>query len=366
MKNKAHQKRLESLDALRGFDMFWIIGGGAIFAGLSNIFPGTLTQGINEQLTHVPWQGFRFWDLIMPLFLFIVGAAMPFSFYKRLEREDTKKKIYRHVLIRFVVLFFLGMVAQGHLLEYDLSKLHFFSNTLQAIAAGYLITAVFLLEMKVRWQVMATSGLLLFYWALMAWVPVPVHGAGKLTPDGNLAIYIDHLIQGPFQDQTTYTWILSSLAFAATVMMGVFCGQWLRSKRSKKQKVLGLVFAGVLCVLGGWLWGFWFPIIKHLWTSSFVLYSGGMCILLLAVFYLVIDVWGYRKWAFLFKVIGMNAIAVYMATMLFDFRHMGDVFVGGLEKWIKNGFPFIQSLAAFAVVWLILYFLYKRKIFIKI
>jgi predicted acyltransferase len=200
----------------------------------------------------------------------------------------------------------------------------------------------------------------------MVLVPVPGYGAGHLTPEGNLAIYLDKWIQGPFQDQTTYTWILSSLTFAATVMLGAFCGLWLRSERSKKQKVIGLVFAGISCTLLGWGWGLLFPIIKHLWTSSFVLYSGGLCILLLALFYLVIDVWGYRKWAFPFKVIGMNAIAVYMATMVFDFRLIGDVFVGGLEKYLMTGFPFVQSLAAFAVVWLILYFLYRQRIFIKI
>jgi len=366
MKNRAETKRLESLDALRGFDMFWIIGGGAIFASLHNILPGSLTQALNEQLTHVPWEGFRFWDLIMPLFLFIVGAAMPFSINKRIENGDTKRKIYRHILVRFFILFILGMAAQGHLLDLDLTKLHIFSNTLQAIAAGYLISSVFLLEMRIRWQVLSTGGLLLLYWALMSWIPVPGYGAGNLSHEGNLAIYIDKMIQGPFQDQTSYTWILSSLAFAATVMIGVFCGQWLQSKRSKQQKAFGLALLGAFCVLVGWLWGIWFPIIKHLWTSSFVLYSGGLCILLLALFYLVIDVWGYRNWALPFRVIGMNAIAVYMATMLFDFRHIGDIFVGGLEKWIRHGFPLVQNLAAFAVVWFILYFLFKRRIFIKI
>lgn len=366
MKNKAETNRLDSLDALRGFDMFWIIGGGATFALLFKLMPGALAQGLNEQLTHVPWEGFRFWDLIMPLFLFIVGAAMPFSFNKRLESGDTKGKIYHHVLIRFFILFILGMAAQGHLLEFDLGKLHIFSNTLQAIAAGYLISSVFLLEMRIRWQVIATSGVLLLYWALMAGVSVPGYGAGNLTPEGNLAIFLDKTIQGPFQDQTSYTWILSSLTFTATVMLGAFCGQWLRSQRSKQHKAIGLALFGAVCLLVGWLWGSWFPIIKHLWTSSFVLYSGGICILLLALFYLVIDVWGYRKWALPFKVIGMNAIAVYMATMLFDFRHIGDIFVGGLEKWIQKGFPFVQNMAAFAVVWLILFFFYKKRIFIKI
>ena len=317
-------------------------------------------------MNHVEWQGFHFIDLIMPLFLFIVGVAMPFSFNKRIKRGDSTAKLYRHIIVRFLILYILGMVAQGRLLDFDLSRLYLFSNTLQAIAVGYLIAAILILHFKTRGQLIVTGILLLLFWALMAWVPVPEHGAGVMTPDANLAIWLDHKIFGQFQDGTNYSWILSGLTFGATTMLGVFAGQLLRSNHSQRDRVLILLAAGVGTLLLGWSWGKAFPIIKHLWTSSFVLYSGGMCYLLLALFYLVIDVLGYRKWAFVFTVIGMNAIAVYMVTRLLDFRILADILVAGLADWMGNWHEFMQGLVAFAIIWLILWWMYRKKSFIKI
>ena len=359
-------QRLLSIDALRGFDMFWIIGGHWIFMGLCAVSKNPLTEFISTQLRHAKWEGFHFWDLIMPLFLFIVGVAMPFSFSKRLERGDSKRDLYIHIVIRFAILFFLGIVAQGNLLKFDLSKLDLYCNTLQAIAAGYLIASLIMLNFDIKWQIGITSGLLLVFWALMAWVPVPGYGAGVLTPEGNLAIYLDKLLLGRFQDGTNYSWILSSLTFGATVMLGGISGQLLRSKKSQWMKVAWLAGIGAGCILVGWIWGFAFPVIKHLWTSSFVLFSGGICVWLLALFYMILDVKGWRKWAFGFKVIGMNAISVYMATQLFNFRLIGDVFVGGLLRFIQPWDDFVRGLAGFAVIWLILYWMYSKRTFIKI
>jgi len=360
--------RVMSIDALRGFDMFWIIGGGAIFRSLHEIFEHPATAWIRQQLSHAEWEGFRPWDLVMPLFLFVVGVVMPFAFNKRLERGDSKRLLYFHIIKRTLILFVVGMVAQGHLLEYDLSKLHFFSNTLQAIAAGYLISAIVILNMRLIWQIVTTAALLLLFWGLMMLVPVPGQGAGVLEPDVNLAIFIDRLILRGFIDGTDppYTWILSSMTFACTVMLGVMAGHLLRSEKSSRAKVLWLLAAAVGSLALGWVWGIWFPIIKHLWTSSFVLFSAGWCYLLLALFYLVIDVWGFKKWAFGFVVIGMNSIAVYTVTRLFNFDHIGGIFVGGLDKYCGNWSGFIHRLAGFAVIWLILWWMYRKKSFIKI
>ncbi|MEN6335081.1 MAG: DUF5009 domain-containing protein [Phycisphaerales bacterium] len=363
----ATEGRLISLDALRGFDMFWITGGWAIVSGLGK---GLNSEWFNShvlpQIEHVPWRGFTAWDLIMPLFLFMVGTAMPFSFGKRLARGESKSRLFAHVLYRVVILWILGMIAQGNLLEYDLTKLHPYSNTLQAIAAGYLIASILLLTLRPRWQFVVTAALLLAYWGLLALVPVPGHGAGQLTPEGNLAIYIDKLILGRFQDGTNYTWILSSMTFAASVMMGAFAGQLLRSGGTQWQKVVTLLCSGLACVLIGWAWGFVFPIIKHIWTSSMVLFAGGWSLLLLCLFYLVIDVLRLRFWATFFVVIGTNAIAAYMATHVFDFRHISDIFIHGLAKWTGPWHEFVQALGAFAVLWLILLLLYRKKVFIKI
>lgn len=360
------QERLESVDVLRGFDMFWIIGGGTIFASLHEIFDSNITATIQQQLRHVPWEGFQFEDLIMPLFMFIVGVVMPYSFTKRLERGHSELKIFAHILLRSVILFALGMVAQGNLLKYDLSELHIYCNTLQAIAAGYLIAAALMCILPLIGQAIAFVVLLVSFWGLMMFVPAPGFSAGDLSAEGNLAIYIDNLVLGSFQDGTSYTWILSSLVFAATVLMGVFAGYWLRSERSGYAKATGLILAGIVCMAAGFGWSFNFPIIKHLWTSSFVLFSGGMCLILLGAFYLVIDVWKLRMWAFGFKVIGMNAIFVYMATHLWNFRNLSDVFVRGLDEYLGSWTGFVHAVAGFMIVWLILLYMYRKKTFVKI
>ncbi|MHC4326410.1 MAG: acyltransferase family protein, partial [Planctomycetota bacterium] len=363
-----HSGRVMSIDALRGFDMFWIIGGEKIFAGLHDIFDSPSTAWIRTQLTHVKWEGFRFEDLIMPLFLFIVGVVMPYSFNKRLLEGHGKTRLYLHVLKRTIILFVLGMIAQGNLLEYDISTLHIYSNTLQAIAAGYIIAAIIMLNLGIRWQIATTGILLVLFWALMMLVPFPGRGADVLLPDSNLAIYIDRIVFGSFIDGTDppYTWLLSSMTFGCTVILGVMAGHILRIDKAGIRKVLWLLAAGGGCIVAGLLWSLCFPIIKHLWTSSFVLFSGGICLVLLALFYLVIDVLGFRKWAFGFVVIGTNAIAVYMATHLVNFRNIGGAFVGGLEKYAGNWYPLIYALAGFAIVWLILWWMYRKKTFIKI
>jgi len=368
--DKIGTARVMSIDALRGFDMFFIIsylGHGWIFAPLVKATGSEfLKTSVLPQFNHVHWEGFHCWDLIMPLFLFVVGVVMPYSFSKRLARGDSKGQLYLHVIKRVIILWILGMIAQGNLLTYDLSKLQLYSNTLQSIAAGYLIASILILNLNVIWQMVTTLGLLLSFWALMVWVPVPGYGAGVLTEQGNLALYLDNIILGRFSDGLTYTWILSSITFAGTVMLGVMAGHLLRSKKSQPAKVLWLFVAGVGCVVLGLVWGMVFPIIKHIWTSSMVVYAAGWSYLLLALFYLVIDVWGFRKWAFGFVVIGMNAITVYMAVHVFDFKHIGNIFVGGLARWLGSWNGFVQETADFIVVWLILYWMYRKKMFIKI
>lgn len=357
--------RLMSIDALRGFDMFWIIGGGAMFSGFFKGIFEQVPEPVAYHLEHPAWVGFSAWDMIMPLFLFIVGAAMPFSFSKRLERSS-KSKVYARVVRRVALLFVLGMIAQGNLLQFDISKLHLYSNTLQAIAAGYLVAAVLLLNFSVRVQALAGAGMLAAYWALMMFVPANGQAAGVLEPYTNFAMAADTAILGRFRDGTTYTWTVSSLGFAATTIMGVMAGHILKSEKPAKTKLQLLAGAGAGCLAAGWLWSFHFPIIKHLWTSSMALWAGGWSFLLLAAFYYVIDVKKYRKWAFFFVVIGMNAIAVYMATHVFDFRLLGNPLTGALAERAGNWRDFIRELSAFAIVWLLLLFLYRKKIFIKV
>ncbi|MBN1845763.1 MAG: DUF5009 domain-containing protein [Sedimentisphaerales bacterium] len=364
-------ERLRSLDALRGFDMFWIIGGGAIVWSLAQAWDHDILQRvIMPQMRHPDWEGFTAWDLIMPLFLFVVGTAMPFSFARRLARQS-KGRLYLHILIRSLLLFGLGMIAQGHLLEFDADRLHIYCNTLQAIAAGYLIASILLLQLRLRWQIAAVVLLLVLFWLLMSRVPVPGHGAVLLKPEANLAIYLDHSLLGRFEDGTSYTWILSSLTFPCTVMLGVWAGMLLRSSLAAAKKFLALLALGGGTLGLGWLWGthagpLTFPIIKHIWSSSMVLFAGGLSLLLLAVFYLVIDVLRLWRWSYGFLVIGRNAIFVYMAVSLWSFRDLAGVFVDGLDRWTGAWHDFTRALAGFVLLWLILFWMYRKKTFIKI
>ncbi len=372
-------QRVASIDALRGFDMFWIIGGQQALVALLHLFSPT-PAWLRTQIDHTRWEGFTAWDLIMPLFLFIVGTAMPYSFARRMETGASQWALYRKVLSRTAILFVLGMAAQGRLLAADLGQLHVYSNTLQAIACGYLIASIAMFHLRVFLQVLLVIGLLLGYGLLMVLVPVPGHGAGLWDEHYNLAMYIDKLILGRFRDGTTYTWILSGMAFGATVLLGVFSGQLLRTGMASWKKVGSLVVIGVACLGLGWAWsqpwlGSWrCPINKHLFSSSMVLWACGFSYLLLALFYLVIDVLGFRKWSFFFIVIGSNAILAYMGVHLIDFVRIADVFVGGLaHNLMATHSGLLQAIGAglipwayFAIVWLILLYLYRKGTLVRI
>ena len=365
LKQGSADQRLVSVDALRGFDMLWIVGGAEVLITLAKATGIGFLGDIAVHFDH-SWGEFHFYDLIQPLFLFIVGVVMPVSFSKRLARGESRKMIYSHVMKRAFILYILGLLSSGHLLSLDISKIHLITNVLHVIAFGYLLSSVIILELNVRWQIIITSALLLLYWAVMALVPIPGNGAGIYEPDTNLALYVDDAILGHFQEGDGWTYIITSINFIPSIMLGVFAGNILQSGRDSvlKARMLGLI--GICCIVAGRIWGIWFPIIHHLTTSSLVLYGAGWSFLLLSVFYLVIDVWGCRKWSFPFVVIGMNAIAVYVSTHLFDFSKIGDVFVGGLSRSAGTWFPFIQAVAALAVVWLILYWMYRKKTFLKV
>jgi predicted acyltransferase len=358
-------QRLLCVDALRGFDMLWIIGGAEVLVSLCKASGIGFLGNMEVNFDHT-WGQFHFYDIIMPLFLFIVGVVMPISFSNRIKKGADKKALYRHIIKRVIILYILGLFASGHLLTFDTTKIHLWTDTLHAIAVGYLISSILILETNGKWQIIVTSSLLVLYWLVMALIPVPGHGAGIYDRDVNLALYVDNLILGHWQEGSGWTYILTNMTFICSVMLGVFAGQLLQSDHNPMKKVGLLALIGVCCIIVAKVWGIWFPIIHHLWTSSLVLFAGGISFLLLALFYLVIDVWGYKKWAFFFVVIGMNAIAVYVATHLFNFTLIGNVFVGGLSRHLGEWANFVKESAALVVIWLILYHMYRRKIFIKV
>jgi predicted acyltransferase len=360
--------RVVSIDALRGFDMFWIIGGQQLVLAVAAALSGSVPAWLDYQLEHVAWEGFSAWDLIMPLFLFVVGAAMPFSFSNQLAQGKSKGELYLKILRRTVILFILGIAVQGHLLDFDRSTLHIYCNTLQSIAAGYLVAGILLVNVGVVLQLVSTAVLLVGYWLIMMYVPFGTHPAGTLEPQANVAMAVDEFLLGHFRDGTTYTWILSSITFAATVLLGVQAGHLLRSRLASVVKFTLLVVAGLACLGGGWLWAerLDFPIIKHIWTSSMTLWAAGWSYLLLALFYLLIDVIGLKRWAYFFVVIGANAITAYVAYHFIPFRDIAEGLVGGLARHVYRGGPVLVELTAVLLIWLALAHMYRHRIFLRV
>lgn len=379
-------ERVLSIDALRGFDMFWITGGKPVLVALVGLFVAEMPEWLDYQLSHPAWEGFSAWDIIMPLFLFIVGAAMPFSFSRRIEAGASRRDLYVRMARRVVVLWILGMIAQGNLLEFHLSNLQLFSNTLQAIAVGYLIAGIALIHLPILGQVLLALALMLVYWLLMILVPVPGSGAGIFEEHVNLAMYVDQAILGSFRADNTYTWILSGFGFAATVLCGVFSGHLLRSRLGEMAKFWALAGLGIACLVLGWFWadgfdgmgmtllGAWrFPIIKHLFTSSMVLWAAGWCYLLLALFYLLVDVLRIQKWAFFFIVIGANPIFAYMIIRFVNFKDVANRLVGGLAADLASLGGFGESLGnlllaatAYGTLWLLLWYMYRNGTRIRV
>ena len=362
--------RVTSIDALRGFSMFWIIGGGTVFRSLDGIFNHPVTAFIGKQFKHVEWLGFHFEDLIMPLFIFIVGVAVPFSISNRLKRGQSRGRICLHIVKRTAVLYVLGVMLGSGGLHFNWPEMDWV-GVLQRIAVCYFFAAFLVMYTKWQTQAIVAGAILFLYWAALTLVPVPGHGAGVITPEGCLPAYIDQQflpgkIHEDFYGYGDSNGILPTLASISTVLLGALTGHWLRSNRPGNQKVIGLALAGLIGLSVGYVWGLVFPIIRLLWTSSMVLFAAGLSLLLLALFYWLIDIRGYKKWAFGFVVIGMNAIAVFTASRLFAAHRIGRIFVGGLSKWCGEWNGFINAVAGLTVIWLVLWWMYRRKLFIKI
>jgi predicted acyltransferase len=357
--------RLVSLDALRGFDMFWITGGGLVIMLLA-VKSGN--YALLEQLDHQTWNGFHFWDLIFPLFLFIVGAAIPFAFANRLKSGGPTRALHGHVVKRALSIFAVGLLLAGGMKRTALADLRI-AGVLQRIAICYLASALIYLHLNVRKIVWLSVSILLGYWAVMALVPVPGFGAGNYLPDLNLANWLDyHYLPGRmYQGTWDNEGILSSFPACVTCLLGVLTGIWLRSPHPELKKLRGLVQAGVALLVLGWIWHLGFPVNKLLWTSSYVLVAGGWSILLLALFYWVLDIKKWRRWSFPFVVIGANAIAVYAFAGFIEFSEVAARLAGGRVASVFGPYQDVWlALVAYLLVWGALYWLYKRRIFIKL
>ncbi|MBC7922694.1 MAG: DUF5009 domain-containing protein [Ferruginibacter sp.] len=372
---KTKPTRLASLDALRGFDMFWIMGGEGIAHALAKTTRWPVFNWLSKELEHTPWHGFTFYDMIFPLFLFIAGVSMPFSLGARLAKADggaSKRALYASMIRRTLLLIFLGMVVNG-LFEWNGYENTRFASVLGRIGLAWFFAGLIYLNTHLRGQILWFVGLLVGYWAAMTLVPVPGFGAGVLTTEGSLAAYLDRLLLPGklYLGVHDPEGLFSAIPAVGTALLGVFTGRFLRHDSPRwpmVRKGIALAVAGTVLLGLGSAWNLVFPINKNLWTSSFVVYVGGWSLIFLAVFYLIIDVAGYRRWAFLFTLIGLNSITIYLASHgMINFLSTANFFFGGLIRQAPEPWQAVWTATAIVVVQLaLLYFLYRNKLFLRV
>lgn len=422
--NSHSNQRLISLDALRGFDMFWIIGADSLVYALHRLSPNKFTGFLMYELSHSLWTGLHFYDLIFPLFVFMAGVSLVFSLTKTIQRSGRGQAVKR-IVSRSVLLFLLGIFYYGGLSHAwpDIRLM----GVLNRIALAYFFTGLLFCFFPPRVLAGVCIALLLGYWALMAYIPIRniqlttsglVHAAQErgdrpavaaLEAPGNAStiknspawaaaeklFYATHSYvtgqyrrglnvcnQFDFQYLPGWKWytywdpegFLSTIPAIATCLLGVFAGLLLSDTGSSDKRKLVILFAGgLLLVVLGWSWGLEFPVIKKIWTSSYVLVAGGYSALLLGTFYLIVDVWKFQKWCQPFIWVGMNPLTIYLAdNILGEFTTPAKRFVGGnvktfLDTHIAAGLgELLICLTGLLLAFTLARFLYTRKIFIRL
>ena len=367
--------RLTSLDVFRGLTI----------AAMVLVNNAGDWNNVYWPLEHASWHGWTPTDLVFPFFVFIVGIAIPLAFQRRVDQGGSQHDLYMKIIRRSLLIFFISLIVL-HGFPYTLEKFRTIRipGVLQRIAICYFFASIIFLKFRIRGQAMITAILLLGYWLVMKTVPAPGYQPGDLSMEGSLASWVDRtLLPGhiykPFYDPEG---ILSTIPAIATCLSGVITGQWLMTKREPLDKAAGMFAAGALCAIVGWCWNLAFPINKALWTSSYVVFTTGMALQLLALCYWAIDIKGYKRWAKPFVIFGVNALALYVLSGLMT-RILGfiekprlDGRTGDLKTFIYERIfatwltPINASLAfalAYVLLWLgLMTILYRRKIFIKV
>ena len=370
------KERLESLDVLRGIDMFLLVFIEPFCRSLLRaVVPDPQSHWLWQLFDHVDWHGFCFWDMIMPLFMFMSGITIPFALAKYRDRKAPLGQFWKRILKRFILLFILGAMVQGGLLDFDIHTLSLYSNTLQAIAVGYVVAAILFVYSPVKFQFGAAAFLLAGFAAVVA-----IFGGNSYEVGNNLVETIDKNVLGHFRDGVDwvdgryvfnpgyhYTWILSSMNFAVTAMLGCFTGMALRKQDwAPMKKVRNLLICGALMIVAALLLDPVLPIIKHIWSSSMTLLSGGISIMAMAVTYYLVDVKKFNKGLDWLKYYGMNAIVAYCVYHLVNFSSIPTSLLHGTSHLIGSWYPFLISFCCLAIQFLILRYLYKNKIFIRV
>ncbi|WP_094570481.1 acyltransferase family protein [Mucilaginibacter xinganensis] len=370
--------RLFSLDALRGFDMFWIMGADEIWHAMKEATHGQspFWNTLANQFTHPDWNGFHVYDLIFPLFLFMAGVSTPFSVGRELEKGKTKEQLLLRVLKRTLILILLGFLVNNGLQLRPIAEFRF-PSVLGRIGIAYLFANIIYLYAKEYALIFWFFFFIVGYYLLLKFTSAPGFHPGDLTPEGNFASYIDRsILPGhlyvPFPNGKPNMHdpegLFSTIPAISTGLLGIMAGLTLKNKTlSQNAKTLRLVIAGVIFLLVAQIWNIDFPINKNLWSSSFVMHVGGLSLLLMALFYYVIDVLGFQKWAFFFKVIGMNSILIYISGHFIKWNYTNE----GFFKWLGQlaGEPYGAVLMAITFVlvkWVFLYYLYQKKTFLRV
>jgi predicted acyltransferase len=355
--------RLVSLDALRGFDMFWITGGDLMLRSLPKIYDCRATRFLAGQMEHCEWAGFHFYDLIFPLFVFIVGVSIVFSVSGTIERVG-RGAVVKRVMVRSLILFLLGVFYMGGVANGFKSV--YLAGVLHRIAVAYFFTGLLFCFCRTRTLVLLCAGLLAGYWSLLTFVPVPGVGAPTLAEPGkNLAHYIDQLYLPGQKFEGT---LLSTMAAVANCLLGVFAGLLLRNEKVEAQKkAYWLMGAGLASLAAGLAWSLEFPIIKLLWTSSYVLVTCGCSAILLAIFFQVMELWRFQRWAQPFIWMGMNAITIYIIANVVNFNRLAARLVGGdIKASLGVWGDFTQAAVGTALAFAAVRFLYRRRIFLRL
>lgn len=367
------KKRLLSLDLLRGFDMFMLLMVAPIAVQWLTIWNNPTGNVVLNQFGHTPWQGFTCWDMVMPLFMFMSGITIPFSMSKYKDGRMSYGHFYHKLIKRFFVLFLLGWIVQGNLLALDPHYFYVYANTLQSIAVGYVVAAIVYVHFPIKVQIGWCIAFFVIFLIVFA-----TAGHWSWVQGNNIAETIDEHVLGRFRNGVIwqgntwhfdsnyhYTWVLSSLNFAVTVMMGSFAGYILKSMHNARYKLGMLFFIGILLVIAGLAMDPVCPIIKHIWSSSMTLLSGGICFLLMALFFWLFDM---KCWTCGFgwlKYYGMNALVAYCLFEVVKFTSVSDCLFFGLKQFLGDYYPVVGVCVQAAIVFLIVRYLYKHQIFIK-
>ena len=368
--------RLYSLDALRGFDMFWIMGADEILYSLRDATKSPFWTAIATQFEHPDWNGFHLYDLIFPLFLFMAGVSTPFSVGRELEKGKSRGALVLRVIKRAFILVLLGYVVNNGLKIMPLDQIRF-PSVLGRIGIAYMIANIIYLYSKEWAQMIWFCFFIVGYYLLLKFTSAPGFHPGDLTPQGNFASYVDRTIlpghlyvpyPGTKINMHDPEGLFSTIPAISTGILGILAGTLLKKTTlTQNQKALRLAIAGVIFLVIAQIWNLDFPINKNLWSSSFVMQVGGLSLLLMSFFYYVIDVLGYKNWAFFFKVIGMNSILIYISGHFIKWNYTNNSFFGWLGQLIGNPYNAVVLAITFVLVkWLFLRYLYEKKTFLRV